>query len=62
MFFVSRISAVSFIRDNTRVPKSVYLTIRGWTVRVSNAGRGKGYFSSPEGPKELYDLPSLLFN
>jgi hypothetical protein len=34
----------------------------GWTVRGSNPGRGKIFFSSPKRPDGLWGPPSLLFN
>jgi hypothetical protein len=33
----------------------------GWTVQVSNPGRGKSFFSFPKHPGQLRSPPSILF-
>jgi len=33
----------------------------GWTIQISNPGRGKRYFSSPQSQDWFQRLPRLLF-
>jgi hypothetical protein len=48
--------------DHEKAEKTKLKFPWGWTIRGSNSGRGKRFFSSPKCPDRLWVPSSPLFN